>query len=585
MQKLIRTLLLVCTFITQSKAQQRLFDQEVQLKTCNISIEANPFIATTVVEMEFYNPKDQEVEGLHTFQLNRGQVITDFQLELNGKYREGSIEEQWKARRAYSSIVGKRIDPAILQMDWQNHYRVNIYPIAAKSSRKIKFTITQMMVEENMKLSYTLPLDIKSTTAAFSLHIRVDKPASIPYANTGLLEETLFDMNDNQASLTRELTDVVLDKPISFSISQFTNKPQFCISSKNGSNNFIMRFYPDVTRYYPSKTKTINVYWDVSLSGKERNLSREIDFLEKYIKENSISKTTIFLFNHQMQGIIVFNRASDSFSSIRSALLSYKYAGATDLGMLDFSNVLADAVLLFSDGVNSIGTAQPRLGAVPVNFITSTYYYSRYYYYYTNHDYKNIIGNTGGSVISLYYNDTGSSIKRVDTAENFLYKYSSGNIHINESFPVKLGGSVLLSGSIARADNLELFYGNNSAIARSENYFIPVNESCDENTYKTMRMLKAYDSLIYENYNYRNWQQMIVFGLTERVVTPQTSFLVLERIEDYIKYKIAPPKELEEKCAEMNYVYRSEYKINALRSFTEQEALESVVKDYNKRIG
>ena len=586
MQKLILPLLLVFAFVTKSKAQQRLFDQAVQLKTCNISIEANPFIATTVVEMEFYNPKDQEVEGLHTFQLNRGQVITDFQLELNGKYREGSIEEQWKARQAYSSIVGKRIDPAILQMNGYNNYRLNIYPIAAKSSRKIKFTIAQMMAEENLKLSYTLPLNIKTTTASFKLNIKVSKPASIPYINKGLLDDQLFSMNDNQASLYQQLTDVILDKPISFSISQFANKPQFCISNKNGINSFIMRFYPDVARYYQSKTKTINVYWDVSLSAKERNLSKEIDFLEKYITENEINKTTIFLFNHQMQGLIVFNRGKDNFTTIRNYLLTYKYAGATELGILNFSNVLADAVLLFSDGVNSIGNAQPKLGAVPVNFITSTYYYnSPYYNYYDYSDYKNIIGNTGGSVIRLYYNSVTSAVKKTDTAENFLFKYNSANIHINESFPVKLGGSVLLSGTINQADNLELLYGNNSLINKSENYFIPVNETCDETTYKKMKMLKAYDSLLYENnYYYWNWQNMIVFGLTERVVTPQTSFLVLERIEDYIKYKIAPPKELEEKCAEMNYVYKSEYKIQALKSFTEQDALESVVKDYNKRI-
>jgi tetratricopeptide (TPR) repeat protein len=588
MQKLIFPLLLVFTFVTQSKAQQRLFDQAVQLKTCNISIEANPFIATTVVEMEFYNPKDQEVEGLHTFQLNRGQVITDFQLELNGKYREGSIEEQWKARQAYSSIVGKRIDPAILQMNGRNNYRLNIYPIAAKSSRKIKFTITQMMVEENLKLSYTLPLDIKSTTEKFSLDIKVSRPASIPYANTGLLENQLFSMHNDEATLWQHENDVILNKPISFSISQFANKPQFCINNKNGINNFIMRFYPDVARYYQSKTKTINVYWDVSLSGKERNLSKEIDFLEKYITENDINKTTIFLFNHQLQGLIVFNRGKDNFTSIRNYLLTYKYAGATELGILDFSNVLADAVLLFSDGINSIGKAKPKLGAVPVNFITSAYYYYNSYYnnyQYNDNDYKNIVGNTGGSVIRLYYNSVASAVKRIDTAENFLFKYNSGNIHINESFPVKLGGSVLLSGTINQADNLELFYGNNSLINKSENYFIPVNENCDETTFKKMKMLKAYDSLMYDNYNYYwNWHNMIVFGLTERVVTPQTSFLVLERIEDYIKYKIAPPKELEAKCAEMNYVYRSEYKIKALKSFTEQESLESVVKEYNKRI-
>jgi len=585
MRKLILPLLFVIAFSTQSKAQQRLFDQAVQLKTCNISIEANPFIATTVIEMEFYNPKDQEVEGLHSFQLNRGQVITDFQLELNGKYREASIEEKWKARQAYNSIVGKRIDPAILQMNWQNQYSINIYPIAAKSSRKIKFTITQMMVEENLKLSYTLPLNIKSTTENFKLNIKIDKPASIPNVNTGLLDDQLFSMSNDQASLYQQMSNVVLDKPISFSISQFANKPQFCISNKNGINSFIMRFYPDVARYYKSRSKTINVYWDVSLSAKERNLSKELDFLEKYITENGINKTTIFLFNHQMQGVMVYNREKDSFTSIRNYLLGYKYAGATELGILNFSNVLADAVFLFSDGVNSIGNAQPKLGAVPVNFVTSNYYYySPYYNYYDPINYDHIVGNTGGSVIRLYYNSVASEVKRVDTAENFLFKYNSGNIHINELFPVKLGGSILLSGTIKQADNLELLYGNNSVTNKSENYFIPVNENCDEATYKKMSMLKAYDSLMYGKHGYWNWQNMVVFGLTEKVVTPQTSYLVLERIEDYIRYKIAPPKELEEKCAEMNYVYRSEYKIQALKTFTEQDALESVVKDYNKRV-
>ncbi len=213
MQKLFLPLLFVTVFITQAKAQQspfdfketkaqqRLFDQAVQLKTCNISIEANSFIATTTIEMEFYNPKDQEVEARQDFRLNRGQVITNFQLELNGKYREGSIEERWKASQAYNSIVGKRIDPALLQMNGQDNYSLNIYPVAAKSSRKIKFTITQMMRAENSKLIYDLPLHFAGSTPVFNLDIKIKNPVSIPYANTGLLENHLFEMGNGSAWL------------------------------------------------------------------------------------------------------------------------------------------------------------------------------------------------------------------------------------------------------------------------------------------------------------------------------------------------------------------------------------------------
>jgi len=577
MQKRFLPLLFIFAFIIQSNAQQRLFDQPVQLKNCNISITANPFIATTVIEMEFYNPKDQEVEARQEFALNRGQVITSLQLELNGKYREGSIEERWKARQAYSSIVGKRVDPALLQMNGQDHYSLNIYPVAAKSSRKIKFTIVQMMLDENQKLSYTLPLNFKSLTENFKLDIKINKPASIPYINKGLLESQLFDMRSEESSLSWQSANISLNKPISFSIAQFINQPQFCINKNNGKTSFLMRFYPDVPSHYASHARTVNVYWDVSLSGKERNLIKELDFLERYISLNEISKANIILFNQQVQGIIEFNSATDKFTYIRNYLLTYKYTGATDLGNLDFCNVLADAVLLFSDGQNTLGNNLPKLGAVQVNFITSTYWYD-----YTRS--SNIIGKTGGSFINLYDTAVVLAIKKIDSAENFLYRYNAAHIHMNETFPLKLGNSIFLSGTIDKPDNLELLYGNNTALLRSANYFLQDNEICDDDSYDKLRMLKAYDSLMYGYYGYYHWRDMVAFGLREKVVTPQTSYLVLERVEDYIRYNIAPPKELEEKCAEMNYVYKPMYKIQALKEFTEQEMLEPVVNDYNKRI-
>ncbi len=64
-------------------------------------------------------------------------MITAFQLGLNGKYRNGSIEEKWKAANAYNRIVGKRIDPALLVMEYADHYSLRIYPVPAKGSRKI----------------------------------------------------------------------------------------------------------------------------------------------------------------------------------------------------------------------------------------------------------------------------------------------------------------------------------------------------------------------------------------------------------------------------------------------------------------
>ena len=406
MQKILLPLLFVMVCITQGNAQQKLFDQSVQLKSCSISIEANAFIATTLVEMEFYNPKDQEVEGYQTFELNRGQVITNFQLELNGKYRDGSIEERWKANNAYSRIVGKRIDPAILQMDWQNHYSLRIYPVPAKSSRKISFTITQMMEEDSSKLTYNLPLNFQNKTTDFKLDIKVNDPVSTPFGNKGLLHDQVFDLENGDAVFKWQTKNITLDKPVSFSINQLERKPQICISKENRQAVFVMRISPDMPLYTEVKPQTLAVFWDVSKSAKQRDFEKELDFLEKYIKFNGIKTTTIRLFNHQLLESLNYETGKDNFYTTRNFLLNYSCTGATELGNLDLLHTTADAILLFTDGYNSIGNNLPKTGAVQVSCIASSSQLN-----YSN--LQSIVGTSGGAVIDLKNVSLADAVKKL----------------------------------------------------------------------------------------------------------------------------------------------------------------------------
>jgi TonB-dependent SusC/RagA subfamily outer membrane receptor len=579
MRKLFLFITVIALLSVTAGAQQKSFDQKVQLKTCNIKIEANPFVATTVMELEFYNPQDKEVEGLQYFELNKGQVVTDFQLELNGKYREGSIEERWKANRAYSSIVGKRIDPAILQMDYQDHYSLRIYPIAAHSSRKVSVTIKQLMKDENGKISYYFPLNFPSVTGEFSIDTRVTNAGIKPNTGEGFLEASSFNYLPDIAWLKLNKKNILLDKVISFFIPVAANMPLKCISKNNDETNFLLKIKPSIQATGNTGITTLTIFWDVSLSGKERKIGKELDFLEDYITQNSITNLKIVLFNQRIQGVINYIPAEVKFSFLRKKLEEYNYTGATDLGNLDFYKDSSDAIFLFSDGRNSLGYSLPKPGAAPVSCIASSQSSDM-------NSLKTIVGTTGGKLIDFRIDKVNIAIAKIEKGENFLmrYKTRSNGIIVKGNFPLKMGSAILLKGNILHSDVLSLEYGNNSKTIATEEFLLDDEVVCDENTYKDVKMLCSYDSLINLPYNYYRWPDFIVFGLNEKVVTIQTSFLVLERIEDYIKYNIAPPKELEEKCAEMNYVYRSEYKIRQLKTFTEQEILQGVVNNYNLRV-
>ncbi len=575
MKKILSAVFLHALLLPVANAQSKLFDQEVQLKTCNISIDANPFTATTFIEMEFYNPKNVEVEGHQNFKLNNGQVISAFQLDLNGKYRDGSIEERWKANNAYSRIVGKRIDPAIIQMEYDGSYTLRIYPIPAHNSRKITLTIDQLMLEDSMKLGYMLPLNFLSTTENFSLKVNVFNTGTTPVCNKGFLQNSAFEIKGNMMVSDIVLKDVKLNQPVSFYIPLKANMPLLCISKEEGISRFLMRLTPQVPKYYTVKPLSIAVFWDVSASGDKRNINKEIDFLEEYIISNRINLITLTLFNQKVKEAQVLSVTTRNLNYLKKHLLNYSYAGATCFGNLDFENAKADAILLFSDGYNSIGKDLPTASTIPVNCITSGKTFDQSHLI-------NICSESGGRFINLYNTEIKNAVNKIDQAENFLVKYASAlqSVSLNEKFPMKVAKNMLLSGTFKNKDNLQLIFGNSGATNQIENISLQETDHCGKDIYKKVKMLKSYDSMVNSGY----WQNMVYFGLQEKVVTKQTSFLVLERVEDYIKYNIAPPKELEQQCAEMNYVYKNENKIRSLKTFSEQDALQETVTSYNKYI-
>jgi TonB-dependent SusC/RagA subfamily outer membrane receptor len=574
MQKIIAIIGILISISIQNKAQQK-WDSRMELKSCSIDIKADLFIATTFIEMEFCNPNEKEIEGLYQFDLKPGQVITAFQLDINGKYRDGSIEEKWKATNTYNTIVGKRIDPALLTMNYANHYSLRIYPIPPNGCRKVTMTVQESLVADKNDMLYSLPLNVSNTVKRFRLNISVNGNV-VPITKAGLIADRYFVGSNEMQTLEWNAEDVLLKSPVAFSFP-LSSRLTFCSKRINESEAFFaLRIQPSSPKEYTIRPETLTVLWDASASLSRRDINKEINFLKQFISYHNISRLTIIPFNYKLLDTAIFYTENGFNSRWQQYLQNISYDGATQLGIIDLTSFQSDMFLLFSDGNNTYGKSKLKTGNALLSCITTS---NKANFSSLNQ----IVGSGGGKVIDLNKLNISAAIKNCSKGENWLMniKSSSGKMIVEQSIPQELKTILFINGTMSQAaDTLYFYYGNNNQVNHTEKLVVN-QKDCPGSGIDRLAMLNNFDQVI-RTYS---WSSMIDFGLQEKVVTPNTAYIVLERVEDYVKYNIAPPKELEAECERMNYVKRdTRFERKRIEKASEYDILKNVVNIFNDRI-
>ncbi len=547
-------------------AQGRLLDQPMQIKKISMSVKADCFTAVSFVEMEFFNHRDQEIEGLFRFSLQPGQVITAFQLDLNGKFRDGSIEEKWKATNAYNTIVGKRIDPALITQESKDHYRLNIYPVPARSSRRITMTIHEKLVKQNGRLLYRFGFNKKDSAKQFDLTIKTSGCGS-PRTEKGMILHQPFMEEQGGGLLEWKAGKQSLDQPIAFSMEAVSNV--YCTQQKDGKTFFAARISQQVPETLPLSPRKLLVYWDVSGSGLRRNLARETSFLKQYMQRNNTGMLTLVTFGETTSEPRVFYpRDGRDWIDFINKL---QYDGVTRMDQLNIGNQDHDAVMVFSDGFQSYGAALPGSAYKPLFTISSSLQNNTVFL-------KNLPGNSGGSFIDLSRLTVPQAIELGSQTSNKLLDIQSSNGSAVFEYS-RNANEWLVYGELQKDDTLTFIYGNRQAEYARKQFSLRKNGGCRAWGIDRYNML--------ENISTKNphWEDLLEFGMEQKIVTQYTAYIVLERIEDYIRYQITPPKELEAACAEQGYITRSfKSKKKTMRELDAAAIINGVLNHHNNQL-
>lgn len=522
--------LISCTAFAQQIPKVTLADdKELTLTDLKVQVEIVGNLAVTTYDMKFYNKMDRTMEGELVFPLGEGQVVSGFSMDVNGKMRDAVIVEKELARVAYETTIRQRIDPGLLEKTAGNNYKARVYPIFPESHKHIILKFEQELSTYNGIQTYELPLGISEKLDNFSAAISVFGDQQ-PMVSKTSYKDIGFTKNNTAYTATVQKHKHAPKKPIVVQIPNKKNQER--LSTYNGYFQYYKALAP-VSRL-KEEPETISILWDASYSMRHKNIDDELKLLSNYLEYIGDVKVKLFVFNNRIQATKDYEITNGNSAALIAQLKNVIYDGGTALNLFKNTSVQADEILLFSDGLQNLGDFSLK-GSIPVYAINSLVS--------SNHqNLRNITTNSGGNYINMTRVSVSEAMKLLKE-QTYQFLGIQANEDVYEVYPATVTNvyhDFAITGRFTKSTTLELLFGYGGEVLEK----IPVRIEKKHGT-TVVKRLWAKQKLIDLNRDKKaNRQKIISLGKRYDLITDYTSMLILDRIDDYVRYRIEPPAEL-----------------------------------------
>lgn len=518
-------------------------EQESTLKIDKLKIDVVTIgnIATTTMEMTFYNSTDRILEGELVFPLAEGQTVSRFALDVNGKLREGVVVEKQKGQQVFEAVVRQNIDPGLLEKTKGNNFKARVYPIPSKGYKTALISYESELIHSPNGYTYLLPLNYTETVSNFKIHVEVLNQDTIPSVDNNELENIEFKRWQNAYITDFEKENYLPNKQLGFRIPfQKINKNTWVDKGNvDEVNYFYVNVFPPKQEREKVLPKKIALFWDVSTSSASRDIETELKLIDKYISKIQNLDIELIAFSNTITDNKKYNIQNGKSEELFNDIKNLTYDGGTQLGTLDFNNYKCDEIILVSDAVSNFGKGEITLSKIPVITVSSSQT--------AEHSYLQFISSaTAGVYLNLKKLSLEQALEFILKQKMQFISAEFDNNQLSEiypSIPTHFTNNFSLVGKLkSKAATLKINFGYGNEIVYTETIQIDSKNIEDKGLVERMWAQKYLNEL---NFNpTKNADEITRIGKKYSVVTNNTSLIVLDRVEDYAQYKIIPPQEL-----------------------------------------
>jgi tetratricopeptide (TPR) repeat protein len=544
-------------------------ERPVELTRLEVRALVHGMLAETTTTLVFHNPNGRVLEGNLEFPLPPGATVSGYALDVGGQLVDGVVVPKEEARIAFEKEVRKGVDPGLVEHVRGDRFRTRIYPIPAGGTRTVQVRHMTELAVRGDSAGYRLPLPFGVLPEA-SVRIEVVRGAAAPPRFSGGFGK-LVAVRANESWVAEQRlqdarpgADLVVELPVK-------EEPSVAVGCRGQGECYAM--VTDLPKLPPPGAplpapRRLGIVWDAS-SSRAGDHKRELAFLQQLLARWPAAEVKLVVVRDQPEAPRLL-----APQALRDELAQVVYDGGTGLGALDLaSDKSVGAWLFFSDGLGTVGASLPRTGSTPVYAVVDgagadTAVLRRI--------------SATGDLLDLAREDVERAVARVVSPQWRLLRVEADAASLADVLPraQPIDGPVTVAGRLLKDKaTLTLVYGAGSQEVARRSITVSRSEAVDAPHAAlawAQRRIGELSALPMEHA-----QELTALGRRFGLVTPGTSLLVLETLEQYLEHDIEPPASRAEMRAEY-LAQRAERRKQ--EGEAKQEKIEQVLAMWRERV-
>lgn len=501
----------------------------MQIREMGISATINGLYAEVESTLVFHNPNARQLEGDLIFPLPDGAAVSGYALDIQGTMVDGVIVPKEKARVAFETETRRQVDPGLVEHVKGNLYRTRIFPLPANGERKIRLKyITPLTIAQNGDVALLLGMP-RETIAKLDVSIEVSTHSDVR-PEIGGLGDKRFEQADHIWRVKSSSTETKPGEDIIVALPKLPTSLHQIQRDAEGKNWFMLSTVPPQRKTDAILLGEIHILWDASGSRAGADLSKEFELLTKI--QASSYKLTVF--RDVAEPIRDFKSADELIAAIKAE----PFDGGSDhnaltahLKQLPVADINSSTIL-FSDGIDTL-SGLPLSFDGRVNFAVISQGVT---------DSESLRQACAGALIDLKAMDADSAWKQITVPTPRVTGLRGTGIAQVQGIGQSANGRIKLLGQLTADEaTVQITYADGSL---SDPFVLRAADAKEGKVLAT-----AWASARVNQLSPRADQmedELLILGRTYGLVSPATSLIVLETLDQWVRHKIEPPASLPE---------------------------------------